>query len=84
MPDNAYGNVVEAEFRQYVARKGGRVVALERYPARPHSRLQGAMQNVVQAAGSADALFLPGEGDIVPAVAQSARRRPASISSDCS
>jgi branched-chain amino acid transport system substrate-binding protein len=69
VPDNAYGGVVEAEFRQYVPRKGGRLMALERYPA-DATRLQGAVQNIVQAAGSADVLFLPGEGDMVPAVAQ--------------
>jgi ABC-type branched-subunit amino acid transport system substrate-binding protein len=69
VPDNPYGSVVEAEFRQYVARKGGRVMALERYPADP-ARMQSAVQNIAQAAGSADALFLPGEGDAVPTVAQ--------------
>jgi ABC-type branched-subunit amino acid transport system substrate-binding protein len=69
VPDNPYGSVVEAEFRQYVAHKGGRVMALERYPADP-ARMQSAVQNIAQAAGSADALFLPGEGDAVPAVAQ--------------
>src|SRR5216683_3128407 len=31
VPDNAYGTVVEAAFKQVVARRGGRVVALERY-----------------------------------------------------
>ncbi len=31
IPDNAYGAVVEAAFQQAVARRGGRVVALERY-----------------------------------------------------
>jgi branched-chain amino acid transport system substrate-binding protein len=31
--DNPYGSVVEAEFQQAVARKGGRVIALERYPS---------------------------------------------------
>ncbi len=72
VPDNAYGNVVDSEFRQYVARKGGRVVAIERYPAGAFGLL-GSLQNVVQAAGTADALFLPGEGDIVPQVAQSSR-----------
>jgi ABC-type branched-subunit amino acid transport system substrate-binding protein len=68
VPDNPYGSVVEAEFRQYVARKGGRVVALERYPAEP-GRMQGVVQAVAQSANIADALFLPGEGDTVPAVA---------------
>ena len=33
LPDNAYGNVVEAAFKQAVARKGGRVVAFEKYGA---------------------------------------------------
>ena len=69
VPDNPYGSVVEAEFRQYVARKGGRVVTLERYPSDP-ARMQAAVQAIAQAAGSADALFLPGEGDLVPQVAQ--------------
>jgi ABC-type branched-subunit amino acid transport system substrate-binding protein len=69
VPDNAYGSVVEAEFRQYVPRKGGRVVAVARYPA-DHSNMQAAVQTVAQAAAGADALFLPGEGDAVPAVAQ--------------
>jgi outer membrane PBP1 activator LpoA protein len=30
LPENAYGNVVEAAFKQAVARKGGRIVAFER------------------------------------------------------
>jgi ABC-type branched-subunit amino acid transport system substrate-binding protein len=69
VPDNPYGSVVEAEFRQYVARKGGRVMALERYPTDP-SRMQSAVQAVAQAAGSADALFIPGDGEAVPGVVQ--------------
>ena len=32
MPDNPYGTVVEAAFKQAVARRGGQIVALERYP----------------------------------------------------
>lgn len=68
VPDNPYGSVVEAEFRQLVPRKGGRVVAVERYSTDP-SRLQGLVQTVTQSANIADALFLPGEGDTVPAVA---------------
>ena len=31
VPENAYGSVVEAAFQQIVARKGARIVALERY-----------------------------------------------------
>ena len=33
LPDNAYGNVVEAAFKQAVGRKGGRIVAFEKYGA---------------------------------------------------
>src|SRR3954453_5674502 len=33
LPDNAYGNVVEAAFKQAVGRKGGRVIAFEKYGA---------------------------------------------------
>src|SRR5881394_2912489 len=33
LPDNAYGNVVEAAFKQAAARKGGRIVAFEKYGA---------------------------------------------------
>src|ERR1700710_806694 len=33
VPDNAYGNVVEAAFKQAVGRKGGRVIAFEKYTA---------------------------------------------------
>lgn len=69
VPENPYGSVVEAEFRQHVARKGGRVVAVERYPS-DAGRMQGVAQTIAQSAPSADALFLPGEGDSVPPVAQ--------------
>ncbi len=67
MPDNAYGSVVEATFRTDVARRGGRVVALERYPA-DRAKLGNAVRNVAQAAGSADAIFLPDGADTVPSV----------------
>jgi ABC-type branched-subunit amino acid transport system substrate-binding protein len=69
IPDNAYGGVVDAEFRQYVARKGGRVVAVARYSP-DRSNMQSAVQTISQAAASADALFLPGDGESVPAAAQ--------------
>ena len=35
LSEGAYGNVVEAEFKQVVARKGARIVALERYALDP-------------------------------------------------
>jgi ABC-type branched-subunit amino acid transport system substrate-binding protein len=61
LPDNAYGNVVEATFKQAVGRKGGRIVAFEKYGA---DRATPA-RTVAQALGSADALLLADDGDSV-------------------
>jgi branched-chain amino acid transport system substrate-binding protein len=64
VPDNAYGTVVEAAFKQVVARRGGRVVALERYPL-DKAQMQGPVRNVAQAAARADAIFIPDGADAV-------------------
>jgi ABC-type branched-subunit amino acid transport system substrate-binding protein len=65
LPDNAYGNVVEAAFKQAVGRKGGRVVAFQKYTA----DRAGAARAVVPQLGSADALFIADDGDSVVAMA---------------
>jgi ABC-type branched-subunit amino acid transport system substrate-binding protein len=65
LPDNAYGNVVEAAFKQAVGRRGGRIVAFEKYGA---DRLAPA-RNVASSLGSADALLLADDGDSVVATA---------------
>src|SRR2546423_1051236 len=67
VPDNAYGTVVEAAFKQAVARRGGRVIALERYPL-DRTQMQTPARNVAQAAASADAVFLPDGADAVPTI----------------
>jgi len=70
VPDNAYGTVVEGAFKQQVARRGGRVVALERYPL-DKSQMQGAIKTVATAAnGHADAIFVPDGADGVTTVVQ--------------
>src|SRR5712671_4369916 len=61
LPDNAYGNVVEATFKQAVGRKGGRIVAFEKYGA---DRATPA-RTVAQALSTADALLLADDGDSV-------------------
>jgi ABC-type branched-subunit amino acid transport system substrate-binding protein len=61
LPENAYGNVVEASFKQAVGRRGGRIVAFEKYGA---DRTIAA-RNVAQALGQADALLLADDGDSV-------------------
>jgi len=65
LPENAYGNVVEAAFKPAVGRRGGRIVAFEKYGADRAS----AARNVAQALGQADALFIADDGDSVVSVA---------------
>ena len=65
LPENAYGNVVEAAFKQAVPRRGGRVVAFEKYGA----DRTAATRNVVAALAQADALLLADDGDAVASVA---------------
>ena len=69
IPDNPYGTVVEAAFKQDVARHGGQIVALERY-AHDKAAMAGPVKNVAQAAARADAIFIPDGGDAVPDVVQ--------------
>ncbi|MBR1189225.1 penicillin-binding protein activator [Bradyrhizobium sp. AUGA SZCCT0160] len=64
LPDNAYGNVVEAAFKQAAARKG-RIVAFEKYGA----DRSAAVRTVSQSLGQADALFMADDGDSVVAAA---------------
>jgi branched-chain amino acid transport system substrate-binding protein len=69
IPDNPYGTVVEAAFKQDVARRGGHIVALERYP-HDKAAMAAPIKNVAQAAGRADSMFIPDGGDTVPDVVQ--------------
>ena len=66
LPENAYGNVVEVAFKQSVGRRGGRIVAFEKYGA---DRATPA-RNVAQALGQADALLIADDGDSVVATAE--------------
>jgi hypothetical protein len=65
VPENAYGNVVEAAFKQAVGRHGGRIAAFEKYGA----DRAGAAKNVTQSLRSADALLIADDGDAVVSVA---------------
>ncbi len=65
LPENAYGNVVEAAFKQAVGRRGGRIVAFEKYGADRAS----AARTVAQALNQADALFIADDGDSVVTMA---------------
>lgn len=69
LPDNAYGAVVEAAFQQEVSRRGGRVLALEKYPL-DANRMADAARRVAQAANQVDSIFIPDGADAVPQVVQ--------------
>jgi branched-chain amino acid transport system substrate-binding protein len=60
IPDSIYGHAVEAQFREAVARRGGRVVAIERYPAGNPAASVGRLAPLIAGpAPQADALFVP-------------------------
>jgi ABC-type branched-subunit amino acid transport system substrate-binding protein len=66
LPDNAYGNVVEAAFKTAVSRRGGRIAAFEKYGA----DRSAPARTVAQALGSADTLMIADDGDSVAATAE--------------
>jgi ABC-type branched-subunit amino acid transport system substrate-binding protein len=65
LPENAYGNVVEAAFKQAVPKRGGRIVVFEKYGA---DRATVA-RNVAGSLASADTLLLADDGEVVAQVA---------------
>jgi len=69
LPDNAYGAVVEAAFQQEVARRGGRVIALEKYPLDPN-KMAEPVRRVAQVANQVDSIFIADGADAVPQVVQ--------------
>jgi ABC-type branched-subunit amino acid transport system substrate-binding protein len=69
IPDNPYGTVVEAAFKQSVGRRNGRIVALDRYPV-DRAQITEKVRTLAQAARAADAIFLPDTADTVPHVVQ--------------
>jgi ABC-type branched-subunit amino acid transport system substrate-binding protein len=67
IPDNPYGTVVEAAFRQAVGRRNGQIVALERY-THDKAAMAAPVRNVAQVAVRTEAIFIPDGGDAVPDV----------------
>ena len=67
LSEGAYGTVVEGAFKQAVARKGARIVALERY-AFDAAKMQAPARIVAQASRGADAVFIPEGPEVVPSV----------------
>ncbi|TXM89819.1 ABC transporter substrate-binding protein [Methylobacterium sp. WL116] len=70
IPENAYGNAVEAQFREAVARKGARLVGIERYaPGAPEPAIARLGGLITGPGAQADTLFLPETADGLPNVA---------------
>lgn len=67
VPDNAYGSVVEAAFRETVPKVGGRVIGLERYASGQYAE---AARRLSGSVAQADAVFLPDAADTVPQILQ--------------
>ena len=68
-PDNAYGTVVEGTFKQIIAARGARIVALEHYPNDPQ-RMAEPLKRVAAAARQADAVFIADAADSTPQIVQ--------------
>lgn len=68
IPQSSYGNVTEAEFTQYVAQSGARLVSVERYEPSKAS-LDAAITRLKGSIGQADSLFMPDDGNSLPGVA---------------
>jgi ABC-type branched-subunit amino acid transport system substrate-binding protein len=74
IPDDAYGNLIEAAFRSSVQRNGGSVSVIERYPLAPNGmlapakRVVEAIKNADDAGAPVDALFLPGGQESLPQI----------------
>jgi hypothetical protein len=66
LPDNAYGAVVQAAFQQETARRGGRVLTLEKY-SQPNQVSEQA-RRIAQVANRVDNIFIPDGADAVPQV----------------
>ncbi len=68
LPDDAYGSVTEAAFRQAVGKLGARIVAIERYKLTSNDTadLNAKINNLATSANQMDAIFIP-QGAGVPA-----------------
>ncbi len=72
VPNTPYGNVVEAAFRKAVAKSGGQVLAVEKYPLDPNGMLEPAKRIskfAQKGTATLDALLIPGGPETLPSLA---------------
>ncbi len=72
IPDDTYGAVIEAAFRQEVGRTAGRIVSIQRYKLNgtDTADLLAKTQALSSAMGQIDSLFIPAGGGVAPVVMQ--------------
>ena len=68
IPDNDYGRVADAEFQAEAAKRGIRVLGIERYSATTRDE---AVKKVAALGDSIDALFIPEQAEAMPAMSAS-------------
>lgn len=69
IPNTPYGNVAEQEFSNAVTASGGRIVTVQRYDHNGPSA-QAAVSKVSGSISQADVLFIPDDGNGIPALGQ--------------
>jgi len=69
VPNNAYGGVAEAAFREYAGQYGARVLAIERY-AGTEADIKEKAENIARLGGQIDAVFMTDGGAAVPIIAR--------------
>ncbi|WP_242390304.1 penicillin-binding protein activator [Polymorphum gilvum] len=81
LPDDAYGAVAEAAFRQEVGRAGGRIVSIQRYKlsGTDTADLQAKTASLASAMSQVDALFIPAGGGVPAFVAQALTAQGANL-----
>jgi ABC-type branched-subunit amino acid transport system substrate-binding protein len=67
LPNDGYGAVVEAAFRQRVGATGGRVVAIQRYQL-DQIDIQSKAAEIAKLGDQIDALLIPGNADEAPLI----------------
>jgi branched-chain amino acid transport system substrate-binding protein len=75
IPEGPYGRVLEASFREVVQASGGRVAAVQTYPAdangmlEPVKKIKDAIDQAKTNGAPVDALFMPAGQDTLPTLA---------------
>lgn len=83
LPDDSYGAIAEAAFREEVGRRGGRVASIQRYKFDGSSTadLLAKTDNIAQVIGQVDALYIPAGGGVAPLVMQTLTQKGVNLGS---